>query len=76
MSDALMRIIWLQKGGLSLIGIVFAMILAIRGTVSGPDFLTFTKWVLSAWLLAQGAEDIASNLSGTRKVMLERTKNS
>jgi hypothetical protein len=74
MSDALARIIWLQKGALSLIGIAFAMILAVRGTVSGTDFLSFTKWVLSAWLLAQGAEDVAAHVSGTRKAMLKKSE--
>ncbi len=72
MSDSLARFIWVQKGLLSLIGIVFAMILALRGTVTGADFLTFTKWVLSCWLVAQGAEDVAAQLSGTRKAMLRR----
>jgi hypothetical protein len=75
MSDSLARIIWLQKGVLSLIGITFALVLALRGTVSGSEALTFIKWVLSAWLLAQGAEDVASHISGTRTAMLKRPNN-
>jgi hypothetical protein len=71
-SETLARIIWLQKGVLSLVGIVLAWILALRGAVSGDAALTFMKWVLSCWLIAQGAEDVAAHFSGTRKMMLKK----
>jgi hypothetical protein len=66
MGNSLATLIWVQKGVLSLVAVVFAMVLALTGRIDSSDALDFCKWVLTAWLVAQGAEDVAAHFSGFR----------
>ena len=72
MSNSLLVLIWVQKGVLSLVAIIFCMVLTMQGHIESGEALDFCKWILAAWLISQGAEDVASHLSGNRAMLLKR----
>ena len=59
------RIFGSRKAVFTLIAMAATVALAWTSRITGTEALDFMKWVLTVWLGAQAAEDVARHIKGT-----------
>ena len=55
-----------RKAVVTFVAVVAAVSLGFANKVSGQEVLDFVKWVITTWLGAQAAEDVAKKINITR----------